>query len=390
MAIEDITGQVLRNIIVRAPEPDARGEFNPHLHGARGLFAIAVFAFHVANSGLPTWDWTRGYLIYRFFMSLQFGVELFFGISGVVILGTLVRSPSATAFLRNRAIRIMPVLWVTVTVVTVLSVITDSQTAGSVRLAALAWIIPANLVALPGILPLPLIHPPAWSLSYELAFYLVVAVTWWRMRYHPRGALAFGTVFAIAICLIRPRAIFFASGLLLASGLAEQPWIMKAARWPMLAFAVFLASWSAVELRGGIPIIDQTILAWFETLQLPLAALAWIAATIGLAGIIRGHGALGRLLATRPALWLGTISYSLYLWHPIVLAITKRGMRSLGLVEAAGPAAQLLLMLLALPATLVIAVWSQKLLEDRLSRALKKRSFATKSGSTKLGSPAAP
>jgi peptidoglycan/LPS O-acetylase OafA/YrhL len=310
-------------------------------------------------------------------MALQFGVELFFGISGLVITLTLMRSPSVWAFVRNRAVRILPVLWATVLLVTMLSLATGTQTAAELPRTALLWVVPANLLALPGILPLPLIHPPAWSLSYELLFYCVAAAGWWQARRRGRWAVALAIIVGLAVCLVRPRALFFLSGLLLIADPAVNSWFHRLGRWPATMLVLFLASWSAVELIGGTPIIEQTVLGWVGTWQLPLAVLAFASATAALAGIERGQGWLGAVLRTPLMLWLGTISYSLYLWHPVVLAGIKRAMDRFGLVDMAGPASQLLLLLLALPVALAVSHVSQQVLEVRLARMLRRRASVT-------------
>ena len=71
--------------------------------------------------------------------------------------------------------------------------------------------------------------------------------------------------------------------------------------------------------------------------------------------------------------WLGTISYSFYLWHPIVMSIAKQALVRTGLAMAAGTGAQMLLFLLALPPSLAVAVASQRLIERRLGHWLHAR-----------------
>src|SRR5690606_35968119 len=102
----------------------AAKKLNANVHGARGLFAAAVFVFHVVNSGLPTFPWFTGsWLETYFFESLKFGVELFFGISGYVIVGALARAPSLKAFAWDRVTRIYPVLWASLLAITLLATV---------------------------------------------------------------------------------------------------------------------------------------------------------------------------------------------------------------------------------------------------------------------------
>src|SRR5690606_5413729 len=146
---------------------------NLNVHGARGLFAFAVFIYHVINSGLPTYpaldgSWIETYLFY----SLKFGVELFFGISGVVIVGALVRAPSIRAFAWDRVTRIYPVLWVSLLSISAMAVIFNLW-----RPAFGDWLL--NFIAPPPFLHVPQVNPAAWSLGYEITFYALCAAAWW-------------------------------------------------------------------------------------------------------------------------------------------------------------------------------------------------------------------
>ena len=322
-----------------------------------------MFLFHVINSGLLNLPLLQSGVAYQGFRSSEYGVELFFCISGLVIAGSLASRASVAAFLRDRAIRILPVLWATFAVIVPLGRL--SHKAGSdFAPATLLWLLPANLAVLPGVLPLPDIHGAAWSLSYEWLFYLVCALAWslGRRRGRATAAAVMAPVTVALVCLY-PRGMFFVSGVLV---LWVDAWLPAAlCRYPVAWIALFLAAWNAVQRASPENIIHYTLYDWAGDARLPLALLAFIAATIGFAGLASGYGILGRLLRTRLLQWLGTISYSFYLWHPIVMAVAKQALTRTGLVAAAGSGAQLLLLLVALPPSLVVAVASQRLIERR-------------------------
>ncbi|MGX5842220.1 acyltransferase family protein [Mesorhizobium sp. ArgA1] len=341
------------------------GGFNTGVHGARGLFSIAVFLHHIANSGLKTFPFLSDGLPYNFMMSLQFAVELFFGISAIVISNTLIKSNSPIEFIVNRATRIFPVLWPTVGIITIMSIVAGEKTVAHLSASQLSWIVPANLLAVPGIISLPLIHPAAWSLSYEFAFYIMCGFTWWLYKKNVPGAMLLGIVLGVAICLFRPRAIFFFCGLLIVSGVFGRKLPPILLRHPLIMLLVFLASWMSVSELGVRPVTDQNVFEWSPLAQLPLAAIAFLSATIGLAGFAYGNGWGSNALKANVMQWFGTVSFSLYLWHPIVLSVVKRSMLHFDLDRIAGSGSQLLFAVLSIPPVLLVSWLSAHLLERR-------------------------
>ena len=104
-----------------------------------------------------------------------------------------------------------------------------------------------------------------------------------------------------------------------------------------------------------------------------LASLAFGAATLSLNGIASGRGWFAaRFLQSRAMIWLGTVSYSLYLWHPVVLAIIKAAMREVGLPGMLGDWSQLVFFCIAAPISLLLAHLSQVWLERRLTERLRR------------------
>src|SRR4051812_30356131 len=81
------------------------------VHALRGACVLAVFAYHVLNSRLPPSPAGEIDAVLRWLgESLRYGVEVFFMISGYVIVQSLRRHATVGAFLRDRALRIFP-LW---------------------------------------------------------------------------------------------------------------------------------------------------------------------------------------------------------------------------------------------------------------------------------------
>ena len=345
-----------------------RRDFNPHIHGARGLFSLMVYFHHVANSGLPTFSYFGADATHLTFIAFQFGVELFFGISGIVIIGALERAPSIRAFAWDRMTRIYPVLWATLLVIILLSVLAGRELIPS-------WAIFANFIQPPPFFLIPQINPAAWSLGYEFFFYALVALGW--LWYKKFGSLLVPVLIGICVTVMLPRAILMLPGIYIALRAREGTALARIARAPGIAFILFMILWTSTSLIQfgtseslllfGPPYIELT--RWL--VSVPTMILAGFFGTLSLTGIYLGQGLFSRFLSTPILLWLGTISYSFYLWHPVVMAVAKNFLVATGAAELAGEAAQLVFFVIALPPSLVLAFLSQRWLEKELTAFLR-------------------
>ena len=301
--------------------------FRPDIEGLRAVAVGAVLLYH---AGLPL---TSGGFI---------GVDVFYVISGFLITGLLLREYERSGginliqFYARRARRLLPAALVVI-VATVglsavaLSVIELRSVAADAAAAALyvsnfRFALQATDY-LAANEPSPLLH--YWSLGVEEQFYLfwpLIVLAAARLVGVARlwlviVAIAAGS-FALSVWLTaaaQPWAFFslptraweLALGALAAVGLFTLP-----GRWP---------SWfaSAVGLVGLLAISLATVLI---TPNVPFPGVVAVVPALGALLIVvageRSDSFGARLLAIRPARWIGRISYSLYLWHwPILVLI---------------------------------------------------------------------
>ena len=324
--------------------------YRAEIDGLRAVAVVAVILFHAHFRVFGLEPFNGGYI----------GVDIFFVISGYliasIIFSELGRGAFSLAhFYERRARRILPALLliVAVTFVAGLLVMTPeplSELARSIFaviffVANVFYYLRESYFAEPSELT-PLLH--TWSLSVEEQFYLLfpllMLLVWKFERWAMIPLLIAGTaaslIFAIqadkhdpsaAFYLFHNRAWEIIAGCLLAR-LERRPdpsWVVAiAAALPAVGFGLIGIS---VGLLGS----QETAIGWNTGL-----------AVLGTALIIRfgrGRDPLSWLLARRPVVGLGLISYSLYLWHQPIFAFAR-----LYLPNTPGNASFLVLILICL------------------------------------------
>jgi peptidoglycan/LPS O-acetylase OafA/YrhL len=147
----------------------ADGRRLPELDSLRGIAAVCVLLFHLSY-------YTDPYHQFPFrFPWGHYGVELFFVISGFVILMTLERSASTTEFVVARVTRLYPAYWCAVLFTTcVVALLTPSKAATMATVAV-------NLTMVQALVRVINVDPSYWTLTLELVFYLLLGV-WFRFR----------------------------------------------------------------------------------------------------------------------------------------------------------------------------------------------------------------
>ncbi|WUI35453.1 acyltransferase [Nocardia sp. NBC_00416] len=305
----------------------------------RGLAALGVVLTHVAFQTGATGTPVLGRLLERFDMA----VAVFFALSGFLLWRPhalaargLGAAPTLGYYLRHRVARIVPAYWVVVCVVLIL-VPAAADTAG-----LQVWV--SNLLLLQVFVPLTLTDglTQMWSLSVEVAFYIVLPLLAWllhRLRGRAAAArvpavLVFGLIFLSwnFLPVPTPDAIhadnwlpaylpWFAGGMLLAElGCDDRParWRRILGNQPLMwtiAVAAFVAS--ATRL-GGVAGLTRAE-PWQYAAKMGLGAVLGFAL---LAPLVLGPpGAPHRWLTAAPVAISGRWSYGIFMWHLAVLSV---------------------------------------------------------------------
>ena len=181
--------------------------------------------------------------------------------------------------------------------------------------------------------PLVRVNSPVWSMSWELWFSLTLPlVVACLARIRRDGIAAVGILagifvshwcgyFPLRLCLT------FWLGVLLAKHLSE----LSAQRPPVFHEIVALA-----VLLGAVELAQAAQAGLFGPLDaLALAALQTLlnAACAGLVALAMTDGIVRRALSTRPARFLGTVSFSLYLTHALVIGCLEVVLPAIGITD---------------------------------------------------------
>ncbi|MBU6448645.1 MAG: acyltransferase [Rhodospirillales bacterium] len=278
------------------------------LDGVRGILAIYVMLGHALPlTSVPPWLGAP-------FAHGQAAVDLFFTLSGLVIAGSLEHyNWRFRPFMAARARRLLPVYFLALGG----AILAEAQGnplpalpwAGSAARAIVSPGLPhplwahllAHVTLLHGLIPdswLPYgwvtLLGPAWSLSTEWQFYLLI------------GLAAPRRIFPFALALLGLGAAYH---LLPLGGEFSRAFLPAAAPW----FALGLASRLWLTTNRVAPFIiclaGTCLLSASTGAEKLLIALAWAAILLA-----QRHG-WGKILAARPLLYLGAISYPLYLMN---------------------------------------------------------------------------
>jgi peptidoglycan/LPS O-acetylase OafA/YrhL len=314
-------------------------KYRPEIDGLRALAVIPVILYHADSSTL-----TGGFL----------GVDIFFVIIGYLITGIISEemedwSFSIVRFYERRARRILPALYLVIIACLPFAwawLLPDElgDFAKSVNSVVLFW---SNIFFNRTIdyfhhdtTTIPLIH--TWSLAVEeqfYAFFPLLLLLLARLRFQRlRLAIALLSLLSLGASELTARVDAQSDFYLLPT----RAWELGVGA--LVALTPQISTWlpkRAAEAAAfvGLAAIAYAIVAFNQDMPLPgLLSLAPVGGTALLIAFATDRTVCGRLLAFRPLVGVGLLSYSAYLWHQPLLAFARiRG-------DAIQPGVQLILL----------------------------------------------
>jgi peptidoglycan/LPS O-acetylase OafA/YrhL len=326
------------------------------LTGLRGVAVGLVMALHLWQSAGAPQAWWGAIALHALPACGYLGVDLFFVLSGFLLAQPFLRAaregwrfpPRLGRYFVHRIRRVVPAYWAQLALLFLILWGVQGAPPYDVR-TMVAHALFLHLLV-PGVATISGVY---WSLPVEWWFYFALPpLALWVAR--TRGWLVLLVALAVAVtfrikCLewglagrggwvftygsimhLSGRIDEFVIGILAARVHLALPADARVRGWAaMIAVAGLLLLAPGLASRGDI--FAQADFPWL-LVHYPIVATAWAAVILGASGASR---VASTLLANRPMIFLGTISYSLYLWHGLSLEAA----RYLGLYDRLGAAA---------------------------------------------------
>jgi peptidoglycan/LPS O-acetylase OafA/YrhL len=306
----------------------AAGGGATHRTALDGLRAFAIIGVMLVHAGAPG------------FRSGWIGVDLFFVLSGFLITTLLAMESAASGniayapFMVRRALRLMPAYFLYATFITLLlwcwpsSVRSENGGWNAASFTAAIWTYTINFVPQGGVWNGQDLTVHLWSLAVEQQYYLVWPLV--ILALHSRAAslravslvLAFATTAAFVLSpdSLYKNDMLYTRGFSLVVASALALWVFH--RPALVRHRLFNR---AIDVAGALLLLGLAAapyaLGWPESrmheifipLLVPVFAF-WIARLWNLSG----EGWLRRLLQARSLVYIGKISYGVYLYHEAV------------------------------------------------------------------------
>jgi peptidoglycan/LPS O-acetylase OafA/YrhL len=353
------------------PQPPRPASRLAWLDVLRGLAALAVVFNHFGYFLPPTVK----NMVYQWINPGDYGVFVFFLISGYIVPASLERKGSVRSFWVSRLFRLYPLYLLAVGIAVFLFMVHVGGLRGEGADPETSVL--SQMLMMSNVLAGQNLPNVVWSLSYEMIFYLLLTALFMARVHRPssRYALAFGAA-AVALGGVLPQAYFTSNlwspriialiadlvvltGLAVAVGLRGMPRLVGASLAAMVGLTLmafngtWLLPWEALSILAlmftGTMLYraEQGQYPWRKAIPIAVAVLAMAIAagewhhiggygqpsfiwerdyfmSLFLAGLTFAAGlALRHVRWPRMLTWLGLISYSVYLLHPPLIEVCR-------------------------------------------------------------------
>jgi len=267
----------------------------------RGVAALAVVLFHLTTRFGELYPGNPSPLLSV--STGHYGVNLFFIISGFVIFMTLERTRRPMDFVVSRFSRLFPSYWFAIFftfTITHLLGLPDKLVGFGTAVA--------NMAMLHGIFKVHHVDGVYWTLEVELLFYCGMFLLYRLQR--------LGSIHLALLALMVLRVVYYVLEHYFAISL---PWILfhlmilQYIPWFALGISVYLLA-NPHKTAVWQPAVRTALLAIATLFLCESVVMATLGVVFATAVFLAASGRFG-LLRLRPIVWLGTISYPLYLVH---------------------------------------------------------------------------
>lgn len=337
--------------------------YRPAIDGIRAIAVLMVVLYHLHVPGL-----TGGYV----------GVDVFFTISGYLIFGIIWKQLgegtfSFGTFYTRRVLRLLPALLVTSLGTLVAGAFLQlphdfgrlgTGVASTMAYASNVWLFRNTGYFESRAELLPTLH--TWSLSVEEQFYFAapLALVWLHRSARARATWVLGSV--AVLTLVGTQAMLR----------THQPLVFYLSPFRVWEFVIggLLAVTGTTLPRGGktrvlalVALLAVLIPAVAYTPQTPFPGLSALVPCAGTALLLVATGPatdgwVKRVLETSPMVWIGRLSYAIYLWHWPVIALW---LHRFGRVPGSGPGLGVTIAIQA-SLTLLLATLTYRVVETPL------------------------
>ena len=308
-----------------------RRERYPLIDGLRAVAAIGVLLTHSSiSSGLVTAEGAG----FRYAQRLEVGVTIFFVISGFVLYRPfLLARVDTQRYAWRRALRIVPAYWIALTVTGIL--LGHKIFENPLAYYGFAQIYSQDTLT-GGLIQ-------AWTLDVEVTFYVFLPLWAWLLSRASLRRQAYALA-GLAAASLAWKVAFVWSGS--ARQVVDTPWLHSLPAYldtfalgmglailslnpprvkrPLLLWVVAAVAFWVVSVKIGIGHrLFEPYTRWQYMGKHVLFAVVGAALVASAVLATPGRGVVGRVLGNRLALWLGLISYGIYLWHVTVLQVLE-------------------------------------------------------------------